>query len=160
MPVGGAGGFAATRSTLEESLLNQERLVDLFNGTRVFPNSDRDGGKTHWTSVELLNDRLQYSCVHVIQPVLIHIEPCECFSGNLLGDTSVSADLCVVSHPAQQAVGHTWRAARAPCNFGCTLVVDAYIQEAGGTTNDVGQIFFRIVLEAFLSTQSVLAWAL
>src|SRR5690606_29093744 len=46
------GGEPATGGTLQEAVLDQERLVDLLDRARVLRDRRGDGPDAHWTSIE------------------------------------------------------------------------------------------------------------
>ena len=68
------GDFAATRRALQETLLDEERLVDFLYGTGILSDGRADGGEAYRTSLELVDDREEDSVVDLVEAVAVYIE--------------------------------------------------------------------------------------
>ena len=60
MLVGQIRNLTAARSTLQEALLYQERLIDILNGAGIFTQCSSNCADAHRTALELVNDGGQY----------------------------------------------------------------------------------------------------
>ena len=111
------GGFASAGGAHQVALLNQERLIDLLDGARVFAHCGGDGAQAYRTALELVDDGAQDTVVHLVQTVLIDIQ---CGEGDLCDrqrDGAVAFDLGEVADTAQQQVGDTRRTTTARSDF-------------------------------------------
>src|SRR5512145_391318 len=68
---------AAARCAIEESGLNQERLVNVLN--RVFFLMDRCGQavEADRTAAEFFDDRAQQPAIELVEPAIVHFEELE-----------------------------------------------------------------------------------
>ena len=87
------GDFTATRRTLQEAFLNQERFIDFFHRTRVFTESRGNGGQAHRPSVELIDDGRENLVVDFIQTISVDVQGLEGITGNLDIDASIAFHL-------------------------------------------------------------------
>ena len=101
------GHFTATRRTLQETFLYQERFIDFFHCARVFTESGRDGGQTHRTSVELIDNGRENLVVDFIQAITVDVQGFERISGYFDVDTTISFYLCKVADTTEQGIGDT-----------------------------------------------------
>ena len=74
MTVGLRRRHSAARRPLQESLLNEKRLVHFLERIRVLANGYGDRVQSHRTTVELLDDRLEHARIHVVEAEFIHIQ--------------------------------------------------------------------------------------
>src|SRR3990172_11804639 len=89
MPVDEIGDLAAPRRALEETLLDEVRLVNLLEGARFLSDGDRDRGEAHRPPAIFLCDRKQDPLVHLVEAVFVHLEFPQGVLGHLGGDFSV-----------------------------------------------------------------------
>src|SRR5690554_1613153 len=108
MEVSQVGSLPSAGCAFDKSLLDKERLIDLFNGSGIIAHSCGNGGDTHGTAVELIDDGEQYLVVNLIKPVPVNVECFERVGGDLFIYLPVSLHLCEVTHTAQQCIGDTW----------------------------------------------------
>jgi len=150
VPVRLRGCNATSRSPLQKSVLNQERLVDFLEGPHVF--ADRRGNRadTHRSAIELLDDRLEDPRVHVVEPELIHFEQLERISRDLAIDAPAGAHLGEVSNSAQQPVGDARSAARSLGDLLRSILVDLDLHHLGRPVDDLLEIAGRIEVEPLL----------
>src|SRR4051812_37130798 len=104
MPVRLRRRDASARRALEKSVLYQERLVTFLERARVFSYCGCDRGHTNRTALELLDDRLENSRVHIVEPELIDLEQLQRVSRNFAIDASARAHLRKIANAAQQSV--------------------------------------------------------
>src|SRR5439155_6213210 len=98
VPVRRRGCRPAPRRSLQIALLYKERLVDLLQRAGVFAHGYGDGTQAHRASLEFLDDGLEDPRVHVVEPVLIDVEPRQGVLRDRLGDRTVRADLRVIAY--------------------------------------------------------------
>src|SRR5437764_14064427 len=97
------GRDASARGALEESVLDEERLVDLLERPHIFADGGGDGADADRSAVELLDDGLEDARVHVIESELIDLEQLQRIGGDFAIDRSASAYLGEVADASQQA---------------------------------------------------------
>src|ERR1700693_5833951 len=106
------GDSPASRS-LQESCLDQVRLVEVLESAAVFSHRGRDRGDSDRPAAELLDDGCQDPAVELIEAVLVHLQPREGLAGGREITLLLPGDLGEVAQAAQQAVGDPRRAAAA-----------------------------------------------
>ena len=57
-------------------------------------------------------------------------------AGRWIMAVAIAFNLGKITNPPQQAIGNTWRAARAPGYLGCALRLDRQVQDARRTIGD------------------------
>src|SRR5699024_10579635 len=86
--------------------------------------------------------------IHDVESLWINIEHGQCGAGGGGIDAAVGLDLGVVAYAAQQAVGDTGRAARAPGDFGGAVGRDGDVEKVCAARHDTAQVFGAVELEA------------
>lgn len=109
--VGKVRNLPPARRALDEAFLDQIRLVDLLDSTRVFAECGGNRGKAHGAALELVDDRKQNPVVDLVKPVLVDVEGFKGLAGYLYGDASVAHHHREVAHTPQERVGNARRAA-------------------------------------------------
>ena len=66
--------LSSARGTLDETLLDEVRLIDLLYRTRVFPEGCGDGRQAYRTSSELVYDHSEELIVDVVEPVAVDVQ--------------------------------------------------------------------------------------
>src|SRR5262245_26115778 len=72
--VGPAGRDAPTWRSLQESFLDQIRLVDLFDRTRLFADRRRERVEPDWAAFEAIDDREQEPAIHFVEAALVDLQ--------------------------------------------------------------------------------------
>ena len=72
-----------TWSTLDKTLHDEERLVDLLHRSGILANSGSDSGNAHRTSAELVDDGQQDAVINLVQSLLVDIQCFQRYLGNL-----------------------------------------------------------------------------
>src|SRR6185436_544294 len=121
------GRDASAWCALQESVLDEERLVDLLEGARVLADGGGDGADTDRPAVELLDDGLENARVHVVEPELIDLEQLESVGGDFAIDPSARLHLGEVADPPQQPVGDARRAARSLGYLLSAVLIDVHL---------------------------------
>ena len=154
MLVGQGRGFAAARGAHEVALLDEVGLVDLLHGAGILAHGGGYGVDTHGATLELVDDGGQYADVHVVQSVAVHIKSLQGIAGYIQRDGAVALDLREVAHAAQQAVGYTGGAARAPRYLDGALAGDLHLQQRGRAVDDAGKRLGVIVLQTAVDAEA------
>ena len=123
---------------MQKPLLQQIRLVHLFERALFFADRGRDGLDPDRAAVELFDDRFQQQDVHAVEAGGIDLQ-IERGAGDLLRDDRLVLDLGVVAHAAQQTVGDARRAARPAGDFRGAVRVGLYFEDGRGAADDVFQ---------------------
>ena len=96
--------FSSARCPLEESLLDQEWLIDLLYRTGVFPQGRGNGAQSDGASGELVYDGGEELVIHIVQSVTVDIQGFESIAGYRFVNGTGSLDLCKVPYTAQKAL--------------------------------------------------------
>src|SRR4051794_36471423 len=112
MPICLCGGDATAGCALEESVLDEERLVDFLERARILADSSGDSAHSDRSAVELLDDGLEDARVHVVEPELIDLEKLQCIGGDFSIDLPAGPHLGEVADSSQQSIGDARGAAR------------------------------------------------
>ena len=100
-------------STLDKALHDEERLIDLLHRTGILTDCRGNGGDTHRTTPELIDDGQQDAVVYLVQSILVNIQCRQGDLRNLRIDTTSALHLCEVTDTPQQRIGNTGRTAGA-----------------------------------------------
>ena len=104
---------APARCPVDEPLLQQVRLVDVFHRVRLFADRARDRLEADGATSELRADRSQNLAIHRVEAECIHLESNERLVGEGRCDDAVPLHLGEVADAAQQAVCDARRAPAA-----------------------------------------------
>ena len=157
MSVGKFCHFTSTWRTFDETLLNEERFIDLFHRTRVFTNSSGNGAQTNRSALELVDDGGEYLVVNLVKTKLVNVQRFERHVSNWQVNGAVALHLCKVTHTPQQRIGNTGSATTTPCYLACCIEIAWNAQQLGRTENDFGQhigiIIFKMQVNAETGTE-------
>src|SRR5262245_24108692 len=145
---------APARRALKETVLHQERLVDLLDRVRILADRRTDRVQPDGTAIELLDDRLENACIHVVEAEHVHVEQLERLVGDWLRDDALVLHLSEVAYTSQQTVGNAGRSARAPSNLRCAVAVDLDLHHVGRPTHDQLEILSRIEVQTLLDAET------
>src|SRR5947209_685808 len=113
MIVGELCGHAAPWSPIQETDLNQERLVNLFNRVRFFGEGRGESVNADRTTLVFFNDCQQQAAIDFVETIAVHFEHLQrglrCRQVDLPG----TADLRIIAYTAEQAIGNSRSASRA-----------------------------------------------
>lgn len=107
--IGARGGDTTAGGALQETLLDQIRLNNILDRLLLFTNGGGQIIEPYRSTEELIQYGQQQLAIHIVEALLIHIQHIEGLSGHLGTDMAIGADLGVIAHPAQQAVGDARR---------------------------------------------------
>src|SRR5680860_917500 len=107
--VGGRGGPATAGRALEETLLQEERLVDLLDGLGLLADRHGQRGEPHGTTGKMATQCPEDGPVDLVQASLVDLEQGQCVTRHGQTHGAVGPHLGVVPDPLQQAVGDTRR---------------------------------------------------
>ena len=74
MGVGEVGCDAATRRTIEETFLEQERLDDFFEGRDIFGGGCREGRETDGTACEFFDHGAKRTTICFVETARVNIQ--------------------------------------------------------------------------------------
>src|SRR5678816_1038246 len=95
------GSRSASRRSLQETILHEKRLVHFFDRSFILADSSRDCLHADWTAIEFLDDRLENSCVHVVEAELIDVEQLESFLCDIACDVAACFHLREIANASQ-----------------------------------------------------------
>src|SRR5206468_8992727 len=140
MQVGSTRDHAPARGAHQKSLLDQERLGDILERAALVADRRRKTVDTDRAAVKALDDRREELAVQGVESLTVHLEQVERGVRDRLIDAPVGANLRIVAHPPQQAVGDARGAARALRDAPCAAFIDGYTQDGGGALHDTLQV--------------------
>src|SRR5581483_2992907 len=123
------GRHPTPRRALEHAELKQERLVDVFEGVRLFADADGERRQTDRAAAEAATYGVEDGAVEFVEALLIHAEESEALVGCLLGDDAVAPNLGVVADPAQEAVGDSRCTAGPAGDLGRALLIELHAED-------------------------------
>ena len=154
MLIGEWCGDASAGGAVDESLLDEEGLIDLLECASVFADGGGDGSDADGPSAELLDDGEEDFAVDEVESVAVDIE---CFEGEACDagvDAAVAFHLGEVTDAAQQGIGDTWRAAATAGNLGCGLLLDGNVEDASRTAHDAGERLRIVVVKVHVDAKA------
>ena len=143
-----AGGDAAARGAVEEADLDEEGLVDLFEGILLFGEGGGEGVEADGATVVLFDDGAEEAAVELVEAVGVDFKEGE---GGLCGgevDNAGGADLGVVADAAEEAVGDARGSAGAHGYFGGAVLVDGDTEDFGGALDHEAKLVVGVELQA------------
>ena len=129
MLVGEVCDLSASWGALYESLFYEVRLIHLLHSSSIFAKSGSDGGKSHRSAFELVDDGGENLVVDFIKTIFVDIQSFEREPGNLGVDTSIAFHLCEVAHATQQCIRNSRSATAAQGNLQCGRVGDRHTEQ-------------------------------
>ena len=135
------------RRTPEQALLQQVRLVHVFDGVTRFGERGGQGFDSAGATVVVLDQRAEQAAVHLVEPGGIHSQA---VAGNLydLGvDVTGALHLREVAHPPHQAIGDARSAAGTAGELASGVGVAADAEQARAPQHDFLDVFERIKSE-------------
>src|SRR3954471_665999 len=147
------GGDASARSALEESVLDEERLIHFLERARVLADGGGYCADADRSALELLDDGLEDSRVHVVEPELIDLEQLQRVGGDLAIDFPAGLHLGEVADASQQPVGDARRAARSFGDLLRAVLVDVDLHHLGGAVDDLLEVGGGIEVEPHLDPE-------
>ena len=109
------GGDAAARGPLEETRLDEERLVGVLHRLLLLGHGDGEGGEPDGATAELVDDRFEDRAVDPIETHVVDLEDTKRVESNGFVDLDrVAAHRGEVTNPSQQSIRDS-RGPAAPC---------------------------------------------
>ena len=156
--VRGGHGDATARGAGQHALLDEERLVHVFDGLGLLADADGQGAEAHRTAVELLADRREDRPVDLVETAPVDAEQLQAILCRGHRDGAVATHLGVVANAPQQPIGDSWRASRTAGDLPRSLGRDADVQDSGGATHDRLQLVVGVVVETGDQAEPVAQW--
>src|SRR5215469_809715 len=94
---------ASAGRPVQKAVLDQKRLVDVFDGVLLFADRGGDAPDADGTAAELVDDRTQQLAVDLVESVLVDFEHLQGRTRDVERDAAVRANLRVVANAPQQA---------------------------------------------------------
>ena len=145
--------FAAPE--LAEIEPEQERLVDVLDGLRLFGENCGEGLNPNRPAAELLDDRGQELSVRTVQACVVDLQGCESFVCRGRVDPAVAVDLGVVANAAQKAVYHARSPPAAPGDGRGSVRTQLHAKQPGGALHDRGEIREIVEVKAVRGSEPV-----
>ena len=123
MLVGKRRCHSSSRRALDETLHDEERLVNLLYGAAILAYCRGNGAYAYRTATELVDDGGENLVVNLVQAILIDVERLERHLGNIVSDGSVALYLGEITHSSQQGIGDTRGSARTAGDFHSRLIL-------------------------------------
>ena len=136
-------------------LLDEKRLIDVFDGFSLFTHADGKSGKTNGSAVELIANCAKHRSVHFVKTKVIYSEYGQRFARRGFIHFPITSDLSKVANATQQSVRDAWGATRPAGYFCSTLIVNGDIQNSGSTANNALQLFVVVVIESGNKTEAI-----
>src|SRR5438874_3974548 len=140
-------GHPSPMGAHQQTLLDEEGLVHVFDGLLRLADGDRQRLETHWAAAEALTERAEHRTVDLVEPELVDAEDRQTVVGRGPIDHAAAAYLGKVTGTAQQPIGNAGCAPCAAGDLAGTVVVDLDAEDAGGARNDRLEVGRRVVLE-------------
>lgn len=154
MLVGEMGHFASAGSALDETLLDQEWLIDLLYRAGILAEGGGDCCQAHGAAAELVDDCQQNLIVDFVEAVTVDIEGLKGHSGDVESDGSVPLHHSEVTHAAKKRVGYTGSATASEGDFHGGLLGYSDTEQPGGASHDTHQHLVVIILKVAVDTES------
>ena len=143
------------RCSVDKTVLDQERLVHIFYGARVFADGGRKCVKPYRSSAEFDGDRFQDQPVHPVKAVPVYFQKVQGFPGNIGCDHTLIPHLRVIPDALQHPVGEPGSSAAAPGDLKGAARIDLYVQHLRGPQQDRLKFSFCIEIHVLNNTESV-----
>ena len=157
MLVGKRRCHSASRRALDETLHDEERLVNLLYGAAILAYCRGNGAYAYRTATELVDDGGENLVVNLVQAILIDVERLERHLGNIVSDGSVALYLGEITHSSQQGIGDTRGSARTAGDFHSRLILYRHLQEHRTSLDNLLKrsrvVIFEMQIDSETSTQ-------
>src|SRR5262245_19243274 len=137
----------APRCPLEQTLLEEERLVDVLDRLGFFGDRDRERVEPDGLAAEGLAQRPQDRAVDLVEAALVDLEQREGGAGRRRRYGPVAPHLGVVAHALEKAVRDPWRAPGPARDLARAGGVERDAEDAGGALEDGDQVLGLVVVE-------------
>ena len=154
MLIGKLGGHSASWRALDETLHDEERLVNLLYGAAILAYCRGNGAYAYRTSTELVDDGGENLVVYLVQAILVDIERLESHLGNIEGDGSVALYLGEIPDSSEQRVGDTRGSARAAGDFYCRLIFYRHLQEHRTSLDNLLKRLWVVVFQMQIDSET------
>ena len=154
MVVGKFRSHSTTRSALDKTLHDKERLIHFLYRARILADGCGYGAHTHGSATELVDDGGENLVVNLVQTVLVDVQRLERHLRNIISDGSVTLHLGEISHAAQERIGNTRRSARTAGDFHRSRILDRHFQEHCTSPDNLLQRLRIIILQMEIDAET------
>ena len=138
---------AALGGSLQVAFLDEEGLVDFFQGVGLFADGDGHGAEADGATPVVFGYDAHHLLIHFIEAALVDFEEFKCGGGAGLVDRSIAALLGVVSAEVDQVVGDPRSAPRAAGDLGRPSRFKSDIEQAARPFDNALQDGVVVVVE-------------
>src|SRR5437870_1539602 len=131
------GGDPAPTRALEESGLEEIRLIPVFERSPVLADRGDDRVDAHRPAAELLDDGREEPPVELVEPVLVDLQPGQRFARRRKVDPALARDFGEVAQPSEQPIGDARRAPAPAADLPCRLRRDRDAEDPGRPFDDL-----------------------
>ncbi len=155
MVVGAAGGDAAPARALDESGLEEVRLVYVLHRVARLAQRDRDRPDPHRAAVELVDDQAEVVAVGAVEAEVVDALHLQRPVRRLLVYRAVAHDLRVVAHALEEPVGDARCAPAAAGELPGAALRDRDAENPGVADHDLLQVLRRVVVQPRVEPEPV-----
>ncbi len=137
MSIGAPGGDPTSGRSIDETELEEKRLVDVHDRVRFFTDRGGDRVKTNWPSVELFDNRAQHLTVDVVEAKLVNFEHAKRGVCDVAIDPALGSNVGKVANALQQPIGDSRSSASASGDDRPTFLVERDAEDARRPANDL-----------------------
>ena len=148
MLIGEAGGDAAAGGAVEEADLDEEGLVDLFEGVLLFGERGGEGVEADGAAIVFLDDGAEEAAVEFVEAVGVDFEHFEGSHGGGTVDFPLGSYFRKITDAAEEAVGDAGCASGTHGDFGGAVAIDGDAEDLGGALDDPAEFVVGVELEA------------
>ena len=146
--------LTSTRCPLYETLLNQKRLINLLNRTRILTHRRCNRSQPHRTTLELINHRQQNLIINLIQPITVDIQRLKRITRNRAVNPTRTLHLRKVTHTTQQSIRNTRRTPTPTRYLYSRLSHNRHLHYRRRTIDDIHQHLIIVVFKVAINTKS------
>src|SRR5438045_1357005 len=158
MFIGQLRGHTPARRAVQETNLNQERFVNLFDSIGFFRQCRSQGANPDRAALILLDNGQQQLAIHLVESVAIDFQHLQRRLGSGQVDVASTSDLSIITYPPKQAVGNTRCPARTTGDFEGTRLIDFDPQNLSRALDDELKIFGLVELQAENDSETRAEW--
>ena len=142
------------RSALQETFLYQERFINFLNGTGVFSQSSSNGGQTHRSSFEFIDNSTQNLVIYLIKTIAVYVQGLQRKPSYLHINPAGTFDLRKIPHTPKKCVGNTWSSTTARSNLTRRLYIARHIQYLCRTADNSSQHIIIVIFQMQVNAET------
>src|SRR6266700_3138675 len=147
MIVSQSGGYPTARSTVKETNLDKEGLIDLFQRLLFLRQRGGQSAESHRSSVEFFDDGQQQPAVHLVKTMLVDFKHLQRRLRCGFVNAALAAHLGKVAYTTQQTVRDARCAPCPVCQLVSALGINSYAQNLRRPFNHEFKFFRAVELQ-------------